>query len=206
MSGWLSPGVAILVPGADRSLCRPGGASRPGRRGPRAGGRDRFIEDGVEVVDLEVVASNAAARAVYARWGFREETLTLAAPVAALAERLGEPASQPSFGSIHVQTDDVDRIATAVEMYVPRLPGRSTGSIVSAAAQRLRHRLRRCLRPRPGDAPAAREGISSRTGLVVIAMGVEEEAVVRMIMFDRGGIVDEYASVPSITARCRPAR
>jgi len=38
--------------------------------------------------------------------------------------------------------------------------------------------------------------ISSRTGLVVIALGVEEEAVARMIVFDRGGIVDEYASVP----------
>lgn len=40
---------------------------------------DRFAEDGIEFVDLEVVASNAAARAVYAHWGFREETLTLAA-------------------------------------------------------------------------------------------------------------------------------
>ena len=38
--------------------------------------------------------------------------------------------------------------------------------------------------------------ISSRTGLVVITLGVEAEAVVRMILFDRGGIVDEYASLP----------
>ena len=38
--------------------------------------------------------------------------------------------------------------------------------------------------------------ISSRTGLVVITLGIEEEALVRMIIFDRGGIVDEYASVP----------
>jgi hypothetical protein len=38
--------------------------------------------------------------------------------------------------------------------------------------------------------------LSSRTGLVVITVGIEEEALLRMIIFDRGGIVDEYASIP----------
>ena len=129
----------------------------------------------MDTVDLEVTASNAAARATYARWGFRDEVLVLAAPVAALVERLGETVTPESFGSIHAQTDDVDVILKAVEMYVPRLPGRSTGSIVT--------------QPRGGyvtvyddacDAiprcAAAREGDSSRTGLVVIAVGIEEEA------------------------------
>ena len=157
---------------------------------------DRFTEDGVEVVDLEVVASNAAARAVYAHWGFREETLTLAAPVAVVAERLGEPASQPSFGSIHVQTDDVDRIVKAVEMYVPRLPGRSSGSIVSQPRSGYVTIYDDVCDRDPAMLRRLAKDISSRTGLVVIAMGVEEEAVARMIMFDRGGIVDEYASVP----------
>jgi hypothetical protein len=46
--------------------------------------------------------------------------------------------------------------------------------------------------------------ISSRTGQVVIAVGVEEEAVVRMILFDRGGIVDEYASVPEYHGQLPP--
>ena len=91
----------------------------------------RFLADGVDTVDLEVMASNTAARAAYARWGFRDEVLVLAAPVAALAERLGETVTPDSFGSIHAQTDDVDVILKAVEMYVPRLPGRSTGSIVT---------------------------------------------------------------------------
>ena len=50
----------------------------------------RFAADGVDTIDLEVMASNTAARAAYARWGFRDEVLVLAAPVAALAERLGE--------------------------------------------------------------------------------------------------------------------
>ena len=50
----------------------------------------RFAADGVDTVDLEVMASNAAARTAYARWGFSDEVLVLATPVAALAERLGE--------------------------------------------------------------------------------------------------------------------
>ena len=164
----------------------------------------RFAGDGVEVVDLEVMASNTAARATYARWGFRDEMLVLAAPVAVLAERLGEQVAAASFGSIHVQTDDADVILKAVEMYVPRLPGRSTGSIVTQprggyvtiyddVCDRDPTMLRRL----------AKE-ISSRTGLVVIAVGVEEEALVRMIIFDRGGIVDEYASVPEFYGSLPP--
>ncbi len=157
---------------------------------------DRFAQDGVEVIDLEVMASNAAARATYAHWGFREEVLVLAVPLPVLAERLGEAPLRGSFGSIHVQTDDADAILRAVEMYVPRLPGRSVGSIVTQprggyvtvyddVCDRDPEMLRRL----------AKE-ISSRTGLVVISVGVEEDAVVRMILLDRGGIVDEYASVP----------
>jgi GNAT superfamily N-acetyltransferase len=156
----------------------------------------RLAEDGVETIDLEVMASNATARAVIGRWGFRDEVLVLAAPVAALIERLAVDMSKTSFGSIHVQTDDVDVILKAIEMFVPRLLGRSTGSIVTQprggyvtvyddACDRDSAMLRRL----------AKE-ISARTGLVVIAVGVEQEALVRMVLLDRGGIVDEYASVP----------
>ena len=156
----------------------------------------RFADDGIELVDLEVMATNAAARAIYAHWGFREEVLTLTAPVAVLAERLGEPPSEPSFGSIHVQTDDVDPVLKAVEMYVPRLPGRSTGSIVTQPRGGYVTVYDDVCDRDPAMLRRLAKDVSSRTGLVVIALGVEEEAVARMIMFDRGGIVDEYASVP----------
>ena len=43
---------------------------------------------GVEMLELEVLASNGDARAVYERWGFAPVELTLAAPVDALVERL----------------------------------------------------------------------------------------------------------------------
>ena len=156
----------------------------------------RFAADGVDTIDLEVMASNAAARAVYARLGFRDEVLVLATPVAALADRLGGDAVASSFGSIHVQTDDVDVILKAVEMYVPRLPGRSRGSIVTQPRSGYVTIYDDVCDRDPAMLRRLAKELSSRTGLVVITLGIEEEALVRMIVFDRGGIVDEYASVP----------
>jgi GNAT superfamily N-acetyltransferase len=43
---------------------------------------------GIDMLELEVLAANADARAVYERWGFAPVELTLAAPVGALVERL----------------------------------------------------------------------------------------------------------------------
>lgn len=156
----------------------------------------RFAADGVDTVDLEVSASNVGARAVYARWGFREEVLVLAAPLAALAERFGDAMGAASFGSIHAQTDDVDVIVKTVEMLVPRLPGRSAGSIVTQPRNGYVTTYDDVCDRDPAMLRRLAKEISSRTGLVVIALGVEQEAVARMILFDRGGIVDEYASVP----------
>jgi ribosomal protein S18 acetylase RimI-like enzyme len=153
-------------------------------------------EQGLDHVDLQVVASNAAARAIYARWGFREHLLELAAPLDELEARLGEEdAAAASFGSIHVQTDDVPAVERSVRMFVPRLPGGSRGSIVSqprngwvAVYDDVVDRDPRQLRN------LARE-LSYRIGAVVLAIGVEEGAVVRFILHERGGIVDEYLSV-----------
>ena len=156
----------------------------------------RLAEDGVETIDLEVMASNAAARAVYAKWGFRDEVLVLATPVAALVEHLRGDGEAASFGSIHVQTDDVDVILTAVEMFVPRLPGRSIGSIVTEPRGGYVTVYDEACDRDPATLRRLAKEISARTGLVVIAIGVEQEALVRMILLDRGGIVDEYASVP----------
>ena len=153
-------------------------------------------EQGLEHVDLQVVASNAAARAIYARWGFREHLLELAAPLDELEAKLAqEDAGAASFGSIHVQTDDVPAVERAVRMFVPRLPGGSRGSIVSpprsgwvAVYDDVTDRDPQQLRN------LARE-LSYRIGAVVLALGIEEGAVVRFILHERGGIVDEYLSV-----------
>ena len=63
-----------------------------------------------------------------------------------------------SFGSIHVQTDDLGAVERAVQQFVPRLPGRLARQQRHAAAQRLDHGLRRRLRSRPVDAAPPRDG------------------------------------------------
>ena len=81
-----------------------------------------------------------------------------------------------SFGSIHAQTDDVDVIVKAVEMFVPRLPGRSAGSIVTQPRGGYVTVYDDVCDRDPAMLRRLAKEISSRTGLVVIALGVEEEA------------------------------
>ena len=50
----------------------------------------------------------------------------------------------------------------------------------------------------------ARE-MSTRMGAVVIALSLEVDEVVRMVALDRGGIVDEYLSVPEFYGPLPPA-
>jgi ribosomal protein S18 acetylase RimI-like enzyme len=154
-----------------------------------------FREDGIEQLDVEVVAANTVARSLYQRWGLQDEVMIMAGRVAELEERLGRQEAS-SFGSIHVQTDDVNAVQEAVRQFVPRLPGGSRGSIVAPprhgwiavyddVCDRNPEMLRRL----------AKE-LSDRMGAVVALLGVEREALVRMILFEQGRIVDEYLSVP----------
>ena len=154
-----------------------------------------FRERGLQRVDLEVTAANAAARAVYARWGFRETLVVLGAPLDEVARRLEPHEEGASFGSIHVQTDDLAAVERAVRQFVPRLPGGSRGSLVAPprhgwttvyddVADRDPRMLRRL----------AKE-VGDRMGAVVLAIGVEAGVVVRFVLFERGSIVDEYLSV-----------
>lgn len=153
------------------------------------------IAEKAAYVDLEVMASNALARSLYARWGFRDEVLVMVAEVGALQERLGAQEAA-SFGSIHVQSDDLSAVEQAVRQFVPRLPGGSRGSIVAPprngwiavyddVCDRNPEMLRRL----------ARE-LSDRMGAVTLVLGVERDELVRMILFERGSVVDEYLSVP----------
>ena len=149
----------------------------------------------IEHLDLDVTASNHVARSLYARWGLKDEVVVMTASVAALEEKLGGQESA-SFGSIHIQSDDLNAVVQAVRQFVPRLPGGSRGSLVAPprggwiavyddVCDRNPEMLRRL----------ARE-LSDRTGAVTLLLGVEREELVRMILFERGRIVDEYLSVP----------
>jgi GNAT superfamily N-acetyltransferase len=150
---------------------------------------------GIEHVDLEVQASNSVARSLYARWGFRDDVIVMSRALTELEARLGRQ-EDASFGSIHIQSDDLSAVEQAVRQFVPRLPGGSRGSLVAPprngwiavyddVCDRSPEMLRRL----------ARE-LSDRMGAVVVLLGVERDELVRMILFERGSIVDEYLSVP----------
>ncbi|HUH16254.1 MAG TPA: GNAT family N-acetyltransferase [Gaiellaceae bacterium] len=127
----------------------------------------------------------------YERLGFREESRNLV-----LALEVRDVGGGRSYGSIHVQTDDLGAVERAVRQFVPRLPGGSRGSHVE--------------QPRNGwiavyddacdrDPSALRRlatELSERTGAVVLALGVEHEQVVRFVLLEAGRVVDEYLSVP----------
>jgi GNAT superfamily N-acetyltransferase len=148
----------------------------------------RLREAGAEMVELEVLASNTEARAIYERWGFRPVELTLGAPLAELEQRLA-PAEGPTFGFVHVQTDDVEKVKRDAAK-VLRLE-----ADVEVEGNWVR------VRSDATDADPARlkslaKELSYTTGGVVLSLGVERGAVVRYDLFDKGADVDEYLSVP----------
>ena len=156
----------------------------------------RLIEEakeaGADRIEIETTHEDGDA---WIRAGFLETARVLEAPISALEAHVGDQ-KEPSFGSIHVQTDDVDAVLRAVRQFVPRLPGGSRGSVVlsprdgwTSAYDELTDREPEMLRR------LARE-LSDRMGAFVIVMGVEEGRVVRYVALERGRVVDEYLSVP----------
>jgi hypothetical protein len=141
----------------------------------------RLVEEARDRGDETVVVE--ITREVAGAWegaGFDERSRVFTASVEALERRLrGEKA--PSFGSVHVQTDDVDAVVRAVRQYVPRMPGGSQGSVVA--------------QPRNGWV-AVYDELCDRMGAVVVVLGVEEGEVVRFVLFERARLMDEYLSVP----------
>ena len=153
-------------------------------------------ELGAEQLSLDVLTSNARARVVWERLGFVEVSRFLAADLASLEARLDESEAGPSYGSVHVQTDDLTAVERTVRQFLPRLPGASRGTVVSpprngwiAVYDEL------CDREPEMLLRLARE-LSDRMGAVVLAIGVESGEVVRYRLFEHGRVVDEYLSFP----------
>jgi ribosomal protein S18 acetylase RimI-like enzyme len=150
---------------------------------------------GLDVLELTVLEDNADARAVYERWGFAPVEHILAAPLDTLARRLAQKLDGPTFGFVHVQTDDTSAIERAVAKVLPRL-GRSEASEVRAPADGW-VAVRSDLTDRdPLQLKALAKELSYSNETVTISIGVETGAVVRYNLFDRGADVDEYLSVP----------
>jgi GNAT superfamily N-acetyltransferase len=149
----------------------------------------RLRERGAEVLELEVLASNTHARALYERWGFETSELTLAAQIDPLERRLRERPSGPTFGAVHVQTDDVEKVRRDAVKVLRAEPDVALGSgwvrVRSDATD-----------ADPAKLKALAKELSYTSASVVLSLGVEQGAVVRYHLFDRGADVDEYLSVP----------
>jgi hypothetical protein len=145
--------------------------------------------------DRITVETSHEAGDAWIRAGFAELARVLEAPVEALEQHLGAR-KKPSYGSVQVQTDDVDAVVRAVRQYVPRLPGGSQGSVVLTPEEGWTSVYDELCDREPEMLRRLAKEISDRMGALVLVLGVEESAVVRYVALDRGRVVDEYLSVP----------
>jgi hypothetical protein len=158
---------------------------------------------GATRVTLDVMSSNHTAVAAWKRFGFEPEKLYMAAPLAVAAERASGDQRRPSHGAVYVQTDDHDRVEQTVAKYLPRI-GRSALTAVASPSNgwtRVDDEL--CSRDPRALRRLGRE-VSLALGAIVLTLGVEESAVVRYVLWDRGGVADEYASVPEYFGELPP--
>jgi hypothetical protein len=165
-----------------------------------ADGRALVAEvDGNEVgrAELRVEPPNVWVETLHvSRAGVDDELFQLALARARELEReLGRAQRGGSAGRVYVQTDDETAVERAVRPFIPRL-GRSERTEISsprngwvAVEDELCSREPRLLRR------LAKE-LSYRTAGVVLLLGLEDGAVVRYVLFERGSIADEYVSVP----------
>jgi ribosomal protein S18 acetylase RimI-like enzyme len=155
----------------------------------------RVRERGATHVTLHVAVSNPSARAVYDRLGFRPMETFMATELGTLEQRLAGPPEGETFGSVHVQTDDAERVEKAVARFVPRL-GRSAGSEVSAPRNGWVAVYDELCDREPQLLQRLARELSNAIGAPALAIGMERGSVVRYGLYDRGGAVDEYLSVP----------
>jgi len=153
-------------------------------------------EAGAEFVELDVVASNEGARATYSRWGFQAFELRLAARIEDLEQRL-VPADGPTFGFVHVQTDDVEKVTRDAVKVLRLEPD------VEVEGNWIRVRSDPTDED-PDQLKALAKELSYTTGGVTLSLGVQRGAVVRYDLFDRGADVDEYLSVPEFYGALPP--
>jgi len=145
-------------------------------------------EAGAEVIEVGLVASNEGAQSVYSRWGFQPFELLLAAPIDELEQRL-VPADGPTFGFVHVQTDDVEKVkrdAVKVLRLEPDIEVEGNWVRVRSDATDAD----------PEKLKSLAKELSYTIAGVVVSLGVQRGAVVRYDLFERGADVDEYQSVP----------
>lgn len=147
---------------------------------------------GAQFVTLDVVTTNELAVNVWRRLGFEEKAKFMATPLDALEQRLTETERGDSRASTHVQSDDEASVERAIAQFLPRL----TAPQVSASESWIRVSDPTLDANREAHGRFAKD-LSDRLGAVTVALAVEDGAVVRFRLYERGSMVDEYLSVPS---------
>ena len=150
---------------------------------------------GAEHLSLDVATRNEVGQKVWQRLGFTEWARRLSVPIEALESRLAGGEQGEWYASVHVQTDDFDAVQAAVAKYLPRFGAAGEARVAqpSSGWVAVYHEL--LDNDRKARERLASE-LSNATAAVVCAIAVEDGAVVRYALFDRGSIVDEYQSVP----------
>jgi ribosomal protein S18 acetylase RimI-like enzyme len=154
-------------------------------------GRDR----GSTRVTLYVQADNPNGVAVWRRLGFQDDMYYLATTIDELEARLGAAERLPSQGATYVQTDDETAVERAVQKYLPRIGRSGSTTVVPPENGWTRVDDELCSRDPKALRRLGRE-VSLALGAIVLTLGIEEGAVVRYVLWDRGGVADEYASLP----------
>ncbi len=151
-------------------------------------------ERGVTHVSLDVLTSNTGARAVWERLGFSEVMKLMLTDLESLQARLEPVDAAPSFGSVHVQSDDERAVEHIVRRFLPRVRAPSRTIVTPSSNGWIAVYNDRVDEDRDSQRRLAGE-LSDGLG-VAVAFALERGEVVRFLLFERGRMVDEYLSVP----------
>jgi hypothetical protein len=123
--------------------------------------------------------------------------LALLRASAADDDQVAQELEEGSFGSVHLQTDDQGDVVKLVERLAPRvLTSRET--VVSPARNGWVAVYDEVAERDPDKLRALGRELSSASAHVKITIGVEYGRIVHLIAMDRGRLMDEYVSVPSL--------
>ena len=151
---------------------------------------------GAKVVSLHVLKTNESATAVWRRLGFEDVSFFMATPVDALERRLAERTG-PTEGAVFVQTDHEGRVRASAERFLPRL-GRPEGTDVASTGTGWISVREPMVGRDPKLLQRLAQELSLTSGAVTLALGIERGLAVHYSLYDRGGLVDEYMSVPEL--------
>jgi hypothetical protein len=151
---------------------------------------------GETTLTVEIDEADDRALSTLERLGFRPAARILSVDLDVLERDLDRSPRGESFGSVHVQTDDLPAVERTISRFVPLLPGKSKGSVIVPPRNGWIAVYDELCDRDPSALPRVARELSDALGVVVIQFAVEEGAVARYRIYERGRMLDEYLSVP----------